>query len=121
MGVDHLLYFDMGTLYRRYGDIVYPIMRGEAKEIIPAKLDALYEALGWLEQKMDGHKWAAGDHITVADFVLVSSIQLFEVAKVNLGKYKNICKWFSNCKQEIKGYDVVSAEVMAMIKKMVDE
>ncbi|CAL4222564.1 unnamed protein product, partial [Meganyctiphanes norvegica] len=119
--VDRLLYFEMGTLYKRYAEVVYPVMRGETKEIVPAKLDALYEAMGWLEGYLAGHKWAAGDNITVADFVLVSSVQAFEVNKINLSKFKNIAQWLSNCKLQLKGYDDVCNQVMAMIKKLLEE
>merc|ERR1712008_167944 len=117
--VDHLLYFDIGTLFGRFSNIVYPVMRGEVKEITPVKLESIYEAIGWLEGFLEGQKWAVGNHITVADFSLITSIQTLELSKANVKKYKNICRWKENCQKEMKDYDEVCSEALQVVGKII--
>ena len=43
---------------------------------VPANLDKVQEALGWLDGMIGSNTFAAGENLTVADFVLVS-IEIF--------------------------------------------
>ena len=44
--VDHRMYFDMGTLYKAFGECVYPIMMGLESEIAAGKLVRFNEVMG---------------------------------------------------------------------------
>ncbi|KAK8752995.1 hypothetical protein OTU49_001898, partial [Cherax quadricarinatus] len=102
--IDRLLYFDMGTLYHRFGEYVYPVMfRGEEK-VDPVKLEALHEALGWLNDFLAGHEWAVGDNVTVADNVLVASVATFEASGIDISKHANVAAWLEKCKSTLPGY-----------------
>ncbi|RXG71224.1 Glutathione S-transferase 1, isoform D [Armadillidium vulgare] len=103
--IDRLLYFDMGTLYKRFGDYVYPVLFGDGKPE-PEKLELLNEALGWLEGFLDGHDYAVGNNLTVADYVLIASVDTFiEGGIIDVSKYSSIKNWVQRCKSNMKDYE----------------
>jgi len=107
--VDRLLYFDMGTLYHRFGEWAYPVMfRGEEKPN-PEKLEKLKEAFGYLDSYIDGHNFAVGNSITIADHHLVASISTFVEGGVDISGFPNVAAWFERCKKEMPGYDEANA------------
>jgi len=106
--IDRLMYFDMGTLYFRFGEYVYPVMfRGEDKAD-PEKLEKLHEALGWLNGFLEGHDYAVGNNITVADHTLVATVSTFEASGIDLSKHANVAAWLSRCKTKMPGYSEVN-------------
>ncbi|CAG0901497.1 unnamed protein product [Darwinula stevensoni] len=110
--VDQRLYFDMGTLYQRLGDYVYPPVF-EGQTLDEEKLKKCVEALGWLEEFIlkSGGKYCAGEHLTLADVAIVASVSTMEpVGLVDLSAYKNVRKWLERCKKEIPGYQEVSKD-----------
>lgn len=70
----------------------------------PQKLEKFYEAMAWLDGFISGHDWAVGDHITVADHVLVSSVSTFEAAGLDIARYSNVAAWLARCKASMPGY-----------------
>ncbi|XP_037786119.1 glutathione S-transferase 1-1-like isoform X2 [Penaeus monodon] len=118
--VDRLLYFDMGTLYHRFGEYVYPVMFYGQEKLEPAKLEKLHEALGWLDGFLAGHDWAAGNNITVADFVLVASVSSFEVCGIDLSKHRNVTTWLARCKAGLRGYDEANAPGVKDLARMTE-
>lgn len=105
--VDKLLYFDMGTLYLRFGQYVYPAMF-QGQSLDPEKLAKFHEAMGWLDGFLAGHKWAVGDTITVADHSLAASVSTFKAAGIDLEKYSNVSAWLARCESEMPGYAEVN-------------
>ncbi|ROT62570.1 glutathione S-transferase [Penaeus vannamei] len=87
--VDRLMYFDMGTLYFRFRR--YVVNEGQ-----PEKLENCTKP-GWLDGYLDGHEWAVGNSVTVADFVLVATVSTFEAAGIDLSKHKNVTAWLARC------------------------
>ncbi|XP_042243367.1 glutathione S-transferase 1-like [Homarus americanus] len=106
--VDRLLYFDMGTLYHRFGEYVYPVVFRGQEEPNPQKLESLQEALGWLNDFLDGHEWAVGDTTTIADHVLVASVSTLEAAGIDITGHANIVEWLERCKSTMPGYEEVN-------------
>ncbi|XP_042858448.1 glutathione S-transferase 1-1-like isoform X2 [Penaeus japonicus] len=95
--VEHMLYFDMGTLYKRFGEYAYPVVfRGEQPN--PEKLESLHEALGWLNDALAGH-----------DCVLAASVSTFEAGGIDLGRHSRVATWLANCKTSLPGYDEANA------------
>lgn len=80
------------------------MFRGE--KLNPQKLERLHEALGWLDGFLAGHKFAAGDNITIADHTLLSSVSTFRQADIDLSKYSNILSWLEHCSTEMPGYEM---------------
>ncbi|KAG0713704.1 Glutathione S-transferase 1, isoform C [Chionoecetes opilio] len=93
--VERLNYFDMGTLFHRFGEYV---------DLNPEKLERLQEALGWLDGFINGHKFVAGDNITVADHTLLATVSTIKEANVDLSKHCNVLAWLDRCKA-MPGYD----------------
>ncbi|RXG57822.1 Glutathione S-transferase 1 [Armadillidium vulgare] len=91
--IDRLLYFDMGTLYKRFEDYV-----------------SLHEALRYLEGFLKGHDFAVGNKLTVADYVLISSVETFIESGINISKYPSIRKWVYRCRTQMKGYERENAK-----------
>uniref|UniRef100_A0A0A9XGG7 Glutathione S-transferase 1, isoform D n=1 Tax=Lygus hesperus TaxID=30085 RepID=A0A0A9XGG7_LYGHE len=101
--VDQRLYFDMGTLYQRFGELYYPIIFGGAPydEEKAKKLD---EAFKFLDGYLGKSEWAAGGNLTVADLALVASVSTAESCDWDVSKYPNVAKWYAKCKTTIPGY-----------------
>ncbi|XP_045622356.1 glutathione S-transferase 1 [Procambarus clarkii] len=119
--VDRLLYFDMGTLYHRFGEYVYPVAFGGAEKADPQKLESLQEALGWLDQFLAGHDHAVGDAVTVADNVLVASVSTMEACGIDLSGHENVTAWLERCKSTLPGYSEVNEPGAAEFGKMAKE
>lgn len=118
--VNQRLYFDLGTLYQRFGDYFYPQAFGNAPAD-PEKLKKAEEALEFLNTFLEGHTFAAGNELTVADFALVVSVATIECAGLDVNKHKNVAKWFAKCKEVIPGYHLVQESVDAFTKFAVDK
>ena len=80
------------------------MFRGQEKPD-PEKLAKLQEALGWLDGYLAGHDWVIGDSLTVADFVLVSTVSTFEAGGIDLSSHANVAKWLAKAKTTMKGYE----------------
>ncbi|KAB7497893.1 Glutathione S-transferase 1, isoform D [Armadillidium nasatum] len=102
--IDRLLYFDMGTLYKRFGEYVYPVIFNDVKPD-SEKLQSLHEALGWLEGFINGHDFAVGNNLTIADYVLIASVDTFIETGIDISKYPNIKNWVQRCKTQMKDYE----------------
>jgi len=109
--IDQRMYFDMGLLYKKFGEIVYPVMfygtkTGEKEQ------EGLHEALGFLEEYVADDKFAAGtDCMTVADLTLVATYSSIEAANcIDLSGYKNCNAWFAKCKDLIPNYEKANGE-----------
>lgn len=101
--VDKMLYFDIGTLYSRFGQWVYPVLFGGASPD-PEKLEKLYEALGWLDSYLLD-TFIAGPKPTIADHALVASVSTFAAGGVDIARFPKISAWLSACKSSMAGYD----------------
>jgi len=115
--VNQRLYFDIGTLYQRFGDLYYPVMFGGAPfdEEKKKKLD---EAFGFLDKFLEDGKWAAGDNYTLADIALVASVTSAEVVGYDVAKYPNVSKWLAKAKSTLPGYAEANDKGVQMFKGM---
>nr|CAD7259412.1 unnamed protein product [Timema shepardi] len=77
--VDQRLYFDIGTLYQRFGDYCYPVIFNGA-EFEPEKLAKLEEAVQFLDKFLEGQQWVAGSNLTIADISIVVTLSSAEVS-----------------------------------------
>ncbi|XP_055679032.1 glutathione S-transferase 1-like [Lutzomyia longipalpis] len=103
--VNQRLYFDMGTLFQRLADCyLKPVI--EKKPVDPQDSWKMEEAVGFLNIALAGHKYAAGDTMTIADFALVATISTYEGLKFDLTPYANVTKWFNRCKKHMRGYEI---------------
>ncbi|XP_058813011.1 glutathione S-transferase 1-like [Topomyia yanbarensis] len=103
--VNQRLYFDMGTLYQRFGDYYYPqIFEGATAN--PANYDKIGEALQFLNKFLEGqHFIAGGDVLTLADLSVLASLTTFEVAGYDFSAFKNVKDWYDRIQKLAPGAD----------------
>ena len=102
--INQRLYFDMGTLYKSFADYYYPQIFAKAPAD-PELYKKMEDAFNFLNTFLDGHNYAAGDSLTLADIALVATVSTFEVAGFDISKYPNVAKWYENCKNVTPGFD----------------
>ncbi|XP_055551701.1 glutathione S-transferase 1 isoform X2 [Wyeomyia smithii] len=106
--VNQRLYFDMGTLYQRFGDYWYPQIFAK-QPANPDNLKKMEEAVGFLNTFLEGQQYAAGADLTIADLSLAASAATYEVAGFDFSKYPNVQAWLERCKKNAPGYDLNQA------------
>ncbi|CAD0200541.1 unnamed protein product [Chrysodeixis includens] len=115
--VDQRLDFDLGTLYTRFAQFVYPQMSGSPPdEALKKKFEG---ALEILEALLEGNVYAVGDKLTIADLSLVANIAIFEAANISLEAYPNILKWYELVKSTAPKYEDVSEKALAHVRLMI--
>ncbi|KAM7359481.1 uncharacterized protein ACRADG_013004 [Cochliomyia hominivorax] len=102
--INQRLYFDMGTLYKSFADYYYPQLFAKAPAD-PEMFKKMEAAFDFLNTFLEGHEYAAGDTLTVADFALLATVSTFEVANFDFSKYPNVAKWYANAKKVTPGFD----------------
>jgi len=101
--VDMKLYFDMGTLYHKFGEAYYPAIFGKTK-VDEEKLEKFEEALTFLDEYLTQTKYIAADHLTIADFALASTLATIEATGHDLSKHPKTMAYLAKLKEEIDGY-----------------
>ncbi|XP_014213707.1 uncharacterized protein LOC106643189 [Copidosoma floridanum] len=117
--INQRLYFDMGTMYQSFADYYYPQVFGGA----PAdkdKLEKCNEALGYLENFLEGQNYVAGNSLTVADLVLTSSVSNFTIVDFDMSKFKNVTKWLARMEKEAPKYEETNGEGLKAFKALID-
>ncbi|KAF2880916.1 hypothetical protein ILUMI_25245 [Ignelater luminosus] len=109
--VNQRLYFNMSTLYDRFGEYYYPIVFENATPD-PAKHTKMEEAFKFLETFLEGHEFAVGNNLTVADISLVATVTMYDVAKFDMTPYKNISKWYGRMKEILPGFEQICGKDM---------
>lgn len=128
--VNQRLYFDMGTLYQRFAgkaatlnithhvlycfyfelDYYYPQIFAKAPAD-PEKFKKIEEAFEFLNIFLGKTKYAAGDHVTVADISLIATVSSFEAAGFDFSKYASVARWYIACKTTVPGIKINDAGV----------
>lgn len=118
--VNQRLYFDACTLYKAFADYYYPIIfaKGPKDE---AKYESLGTALSFLDKFLEGQDYVAGKNMTLADLAIVASISTIEVMDYDLGKYKNVTRWYAKIKSEAPKYEQCNGAGAKAFKALVDE
>ncbi|KAA0185870.1 Glutathione S-transferase delta 1 [Hyalella azteca] len=102
--VDRMLYFDMGTLYKRFGEYVYPTVFHGAP-VDKKKLEPIMEALGWLNGYLEGGDYLAGASPTIADFAVVATVATFVASGIDISGQPKVVAWYARCKANFAGSD----------------
>ncbi|KAK6627857.1 hypothetical protein RUM44_010336 [Polyplax serrata] len=103
--VDQRLYFDVGTLFQRFGEVYFPVMHGKGS-VDSAKLAKLEEAFEFLNIFLDGQPWLAGPSMTIADLSTAATVATCEAVGFPVSKYPNVQAWYSKVQKEAPGYEV---------------
>ncbi|KXJ77064.1 hypothetical protein RP20_CCG008439 [Aedes albopictus] len=117
--VNRLLFFQLGTLHRALSTYYYPILAGigEGK---PEDFRKIQDAVCVLNKLLDGNKWLAGEELTIADFSVVISVASLEgVIKFDLTVYKNVYRWYQQCKKEFGKFEELTQEANEKSQEMI--
>jgi glutathione S-transferase len=106
--VNQRLYFDMGTLYQRFADYYYPQLFAK-QPADPEKFKKMEDGFEFLNTFLETSKFAAGDHLTIADISLVATVSSFEAASFDFSKYANVARWYAACKANCPGIEINEA------------
>lgn len=118
--VNRLLFFQLGTLHRTLSTYYYPILAGigEGK---PEDFRKIQDAVCVLNKFLDGNKWLAGEHPTIADISVVISVAALEgVIKFDLTGYEHIHRWYQQCKKEFKNFEELTQEANEKSKQLME-
>uniref|UniRef100_A0A2P2I8K8 Glutathione S-transferase 1-like n=1 Tax=Hirondellea gigas TaxID=1518452 RepID=A0A2P2I8K8_9CRUS len=115
--VDRMLYFDFGTLGAAFLNFILPVMLHKEKPE-SENLAKIHEALALLDQYLEGHFFAVGNRLTIADYALVVSASSCEAIGVELLQYKNVKRWLTRCKEQMPGYLELNEKPCENISKM---
>ncbi|XP_059058525.1 glutathione S-transferase 1-1-like [Achroia grisella] len=118
--VDQRLYFDMGSLYQRFGDYYYPQVMSNAPRD-EEKLKKLEDTLKFLDTFLEGQQYLAGPQLTVADVSTIATISTFEVSDVDFKKYPNINRWYEKLQGEIPGYKEITDAGLENMRAVLEE
>ncbi|XP_067614155.1 glutathione S-transferase 1-1-like [Eurosta solidaginis] len=102
--INQRLYFDMGTLYKSFADYYYPQLFAKAPAD-PELYKKIESAFDLLNTFLEGHKYVAGDALTLPDLSILETASTFEVAGFDFSKYANVAKWHANVKKSAPGTD----------------
>ncbi|XP_053680550.1 glutathione S-transferase 1-like [Anopheles nili] len=101
--VNQRLYFDLGTLYQRFGDYYYP----QIFEGAPANESAygkIAEALAFLNTFLEGERFVAGgESYSLADISIYATLTTFEVAGYDFSTHGNVLRWYRSMADCIPG------------------
>lgn len=101
--VNQRLYFDMGTLFKRFAEFYYPQTLHKLKAD-SEKLKQLEEAIKILEVFLENSTYVAGDQMTVADISIVATINTCDFTGYNFAKHPNINRWYTLMKKNCPGW-----------------
>jgi len=108
--IDQRLYFNIGIFYKRFGDCVYPVAFGKTDVIDKEAMDALKEALKWVDMITAGG-FVLGEAMTVADIDFMSTMSTLEACCfLDMSSFKNMNAWAAKMKTIIPKYEVNCGE-----------
>lgn len=101
--VNQRLYFDMGTLFKRFAEFYYPQVLRKLRADSD-KLMKLEEAMEILEKFLENSIHVAGDKMTVADISIVATINTCDFTGYDFSKHPNISRWYTLMKKNCPGW-----------------
>ncbi|KAK4880932.1 hypothetical protein RN001_004251 [Aquatica leii] len=114
--VNHRLCFNLAFYYSRISEhVMAPIFFDYHRT--PLSLKKLRMALDVFNEylKRLGTKYAAGDHITIADFQLVAATMCLEAIKFDISSYPLVHNWYETFKREHPELWAIAEKGMAEI------
>ncbi|XP_005185166.2 glutathione S-transferase 1 [Musca domestica] len=96
--VDQRMYFDAGVLYQDgLRSITLPIWLRNQTQIPQHRIDVIVEGYEFLESFLKDNKYMAGDHLTIADFSIVSTVSsLLIFSEIDEVKFPKLSAWLKS-------------------------
>merc|ERR1712141_860618 len=114
--VDQLMYFDMGQLYKSFGDCFYPIAFNNAEEIEKAKYEKLQEVLGWAKGFIAETGYVAGtEKLAIADLCFLATLStIADTGVVDMEKdYPELKDYCDKLSKEVPNYAKANGDGVA--------
>lgn len=111
--VNHRLCFNLASYYKNIAThalapIFYKVERTDfSLKMVHVSLKVFNEYF-----QRTGYKYAAADHLTIADFPLITATMSLEAIKFDISGYPLVEKWYSTFKQENPDLWAIAAEGM---------
>jgi len=116
--IDRLLYFDIGTLSKGFGEYFYPrYFRKEPHT--PEQETKFKEALDLLNKFLEGNDYATGDTITIADLAFVPVLSNAELVGFDLSPYGNVVAYLDRLKKNVVEYDAINESGVQELKTLI--
>ncbi|KFB53525.1 hypothetical protein ZHAS_00021754 [Anopheles sinensis] len=117
--VNQWLLFECGTLYKCIIAYYSPVVLERATPV-DADRQKLEEAVAILDGSLQRNTFAAGDHLTVADYSLVCTVSLLVLLKFDLTPYESVRSWYERCKGVIAGYSEITQRAVTMFQNWME-
>ena len=72
------------------------------------KVTAHKKNLDLLDQLIGSNKYLAGNDLTLADLSVLATLSYTDIVKYDMSAYKNVERWRSDLKKEVKDYDEIN-------------
>lgn len=102
--VNQRLFFD-SNLYDKFAAYYYANMF-YGKPLVPENYKPMETTMEYFNIFLETSKYAAGDHITLADLALVTTISNYDVLGFDFTTYDFVREWYQKCQQTIKDYHI---------------
>lgn len=102
--VDERLYFDIGTLYDNLIKCYFPVMKGKANSLIESDVEDMEKSCATLNSFLEGNDFVAGDHLTIADIAISTTICMLQCFGFDIGRYDNVAAWYERCKDVLEKF-----------------
>lgn len=95
--VDQRLHFENGVMFAGgLRSIVGPLLFQNETKIPQTKIDAVIDTYNFLEVFLKDKPYMAGDHLTIADFSIVTTVtSLVAFAQIDGSKYPKLTSWLN--------------------------
>jgi glutathione S-transferase len=108
--VDRLLFFDLEHVWQTILKVYAPrILKfnpcPDEVHDIAAEDKKIKETFDFLETFLGDQKYFTGDHYTVADFSIVTTMALLDAIKYDLGQHPKVNTWYKRLKSELSYFN----------------
>nr|WCC58230.1 glutathione S-transferase [Pharsalia antennata] len=94
--VNQRLFLDCGIIFPRVSAIVGSLLREGAKSVSKDKADLLTQGYASLEALLERSTYAAGQHLTLADFSLIATVSSANVlVPIASNRFPKIAEWMA--------------------------
>ncbi|XP_015908490.2 glutathione S-transferase D7 [Parasteatoda tepidariorum] len=114
--VDRMLYFDSGTLHMTQKAVTRPIML-TGKSAGEEQHEAYRNALRFFEEFLSRTSYAAGNHITLADYSIFATLTMAEAFKIKFDDYPKVSAWMEKLKSEVPSHKELNEEPLQQLKE----
>ncbi|XP_061389555.1 glutathione S-transferase 1-like [Musca vetustissima] len=119
--VDQRMYFEASVLFQRtLCNITFPMLFQNLTQIPRSKIDSIFDSYGFLESFLKGRKYMAGNHLTIADLSIVTSVTSLQIfAKIDRSKFPKLCDWLKTM-QSLPYYEEANGVGLKELVKMLE-